>query len=180
VDWRILIGQLIGTLIGCGIGAYITGRWTESGRIDAVMGNLQKLDTQMRILTTTQEAIKARISNEALDRQWRLDQRRDLYTNLIGVCQRLSEHYGDVADAMSEEEDKTASQKLNEALSELYRLSAFAKIFGNQDCWDALKQFSQEAQQPPDKHWAEEGVVRYNALVGKLVVIARREFELES
>jgi hypothetical protein len=207
VDSVVLIGQLVGTVVGAIVGAYVGGRWAESGRIDAVeralakvveqetakafgqeqgkqaamIFNLQHLNTQMATLTTTQEQIKTRISNEALDRQWRMNQKRDLYWKLIEVTQRLSEHYGDVADARNEEEDKIASQKLDAALSELFRLSAFAKIFGNQDCWNALKEFSREAQQaaPPDnvtKQWAEEGVARYNALVGKLIVIARREF----
>jgi hypothetical protein len=88
VDWSILVGQLIGTLIGSAIGAYFTGRWTEAGRISAAMANLEHLDKQMRTLTTTQEDIKARISSEVWDRQWRLNQKLDLYTKLVDVGNR--------------------------------------------------------------------------------------------
>ena len=45
----------------------------EQGKQAAMIANLDHLDRQMRTLTTTQEEIKARTSNEVWDRQWRLN-----------------------------------------------------------------------------------------------------------
>jgi hypothetical protein len=91
------------------VGAYIAGRWIEKGRIIAVtavlgrvveletakafaqeqgkqaamMANLAHLDNQMRTLATTQDEIKAKISNELWDRQTQWKERRDTYAGSL-------------------------------------------------------------------------------------------------
>jgi len=155
----------------------------EKGKNLARKEDLNEILAEVRAMTITQKEIEAKVSNEALDRQWIWNQKRDLYTKVVDVGQRLTEHYGDLADAVSVEEQRIAHQKLDADLSELYRLSAFATIFGTQDCCKALRQFfSQEAEQASQevtKHWAVRGEGRSVALVATLTAEAKREFGLE-
>ena len=102
---------------------------------------------------------------------------------MFDVAHCLTNLYLDISDAA---EGEIARQKITEASLELSRLSAFAKIFGNPDCYKALKGFfSQEAestlQEPTTlEDWAEKAQERANTLVGKLISAAKREFGLES
>jgi hypothetical protein len=215
VDWSILVGQLIGTLIGCGVGAYITGRWTETGRIDAVKGalakvveqetakafaqeqgkqdavmtNLQHLNTQMATLTTTQEEIKARISNEVWDRQWWLNQKRDLYMKLVDAGTRLAQVYTQVAIKAEHGTLAETESELRKGLDirdELRRLYMFARIFGNEASVEAVKGFfSSVAEDLPVeqtliKGWADKEEGRSLTLVGKLINAAKHDLDVES
>ena len=147
MDLGVLSLQFVGTVIGAMIGAYITGRLTETGRInavtaalakvveqerakafaqeqgkqDAVMTNLQHLNTQMATLTTTQEQIKARVSNEVWDRQWRLNRKEDLYTKLIDVGTRLLQLCMSVANqkSVTDQKDDTKNKAKKTVAREL-------------------------------------------------------------
>ena len=212
--WIILVGQLIGAFVGCLIGAYITGQWTETGRINAVtaalakvveqetakafaqergkqaamMKNLERLDKQMETLTTTQEEIKARISNEVWDRQWRLNRKEDLYTKLVDVANRLVQLHGQVsfeAEHGTMDQTKIAIRKAIDARGELQRLYAFANIFGTEACVEAIGGFYSRRNDLPTsqtqiKDWSQKEENDSVTLVRHLINAAKHDLGLES
>lgn len=190
--WSILLAVLaaeaIVALINVGTRAYTTGRWTEAGRISAMMANLEHLDKQMRILTTTQEQIKARVSTEVWDWQWRRNRKEDIYTKLVDAGDRLVQLFGQVAlvaEHGTMDETKIELQKAIDAQRELWRLHSFASIFGNADCVKAVEGFYSglkdlPTSQTPIKDWAETQEKRSVILVSNLIIAAKDDFDLLS
>ena len=167
---------LIGTLLGAMVGAYIAGRWIEKGRIIAVtaalgkvveqetakafaqeqgkqaamIANLAHLDKQMRTLATTQDEIKAKISNELWDRQAQWKEKRDTYAGVIRVTSGLLEtllnlkrdHVGTEGQIRlyTEEENRLYEERLK-LLGELIHYEALIQIFGNARAVAAIETF---------------------------------------
>ncbi|MBS1856117.1 MAG: hypothetical protein JST11_12180 [Acidobacteria bacterium] len=115
LDRFALICSLLGACVGGALGAYLSGRFQEKGRLAAVRAALaevlqqererayeqergkrlathEDIDNVLRELgavTTTAEKIKAEISNELWRRQFHLGKRIDAYVGLISSCAAL-------------------------------------------------------------------------------------------
>jgi hypothetical protein len=109
MDLVLLIGAPIAAFIGAGCGAYLKALLSETGKIDAVtlaiadvvhqetskafaqeqgkqqamIANLDSLQDQVKIVTTAQEEIKAKLSDEVWHRQWRMQHLMQMYAETL-------------------------------------------------------------------------------------------------
>src|ERR1700694_1542438 len=111
VELIVLACTLIGSIIGAVVGAYLQGRFTEKGRIDAIRSalndvlqqaqersqaeergkrmatheDIENVLREVKLVTAETEAIKARIGDEALARQTLRQEKRQLYGDMIRI-----------------------------------------------------------------------------------------------
>src|ERR1700683_2640340 len=90
------VGALSGGLATLGV--FLLARFTrvfdayagERAKLLAQFHNLDRLVEQTTTLTATPETIKARISDEVWERQWRLNQKRDIHARLVKTLSQIT------------------------------------------------------------------------------------------
>jgi hypothetical protein len=200
MDWTVLVIAVVAA-----IGAYIGGRWREQGRIDAITNsiakvveqetakafaqekgkqdaisaNLHNLDLQMRTLTTTQEQIKSQISGELWERQWRLNQKRDAYANLLIALSRLADVHlkAGVHILRGGHLESDYKDPIHNALAELRRAGAVADVFCTPEAMSALK----DVFSPPssnEEHKLDEYTHTLGEALDRISVECKRDLGL--
>ncbi|MEJ7608221.1 MAG: hypothetical protein WKF37_18625 [Bryobacteraceae bacterium] len=87
----IAVCSFTGAVLGGTVNAYLTGMFTEKGKINASLSKLDALAKQMEVLTEKAETIKAQISGQEWDRQWVKNNLRDAYLDTLSALHRLTE-----------------------------------------------------------------------------------------
>jgi hypothetical protein len=145
------VGALSGGLATLGV--FLLARFTrvfdayagERAKLLAQFHNLDRLVEQTTTLTATAETIKARISDEVWERQWRLNQKRDIHARLVKTLSQLESEKLHMLAIRSEElvarppeEIKEVEVAIGQLIGEVRELEALAMIFCTKETISAL------------------------------------------
>jgi hypothetical protein len=104
IGWKLVV--FVASSAFTTLGVYLLARFThtfdayggERAKLLAQFQNLDKLVEQAQKLTTTTEAIKAQISDEVWDRQWRQGQKLKIYSQILQAINEYSIWLSDVSE----------------------------------------------------------------------------------
>jgi hypothetical protein len=128
--------QTLLTWIGVGIASFFGAYLAAKGKNLARKEDLNALVVEVRAVTVTQKEIEAKISGEMWERQWRLNQKRDVYARLLESMSELRLNVAVVSkflrmkptEHLSDEVRKHGDRAAHVA-QELDRAMAVAKIY---------------------------------------------------
>jgi hypothetical protein len=105
IGWNLALA-FVASSAATTLGVYLLARFThafdayggERAKLLAQFQNLDKLVEQTQKLTATTEAIKAPISDEVWDRQWRRGQKLKIYSQILQAINEYSTWLSDVSE----------------------------------------------------------------------------------
>jgi hypothetical protein len=127
----------------------------EKGKNFARREDLDVILSEVRAVTATQREIESKISGEMWERQWRLNQKRDVYARLIEGMGELQLTFGTLAwfvkseDSRHTEGPSQISDRTKTLLLELERSRAVARIFLSSEAVKVIDEFERELKKPP-------------------------------
>lgn len=157
----------------------------EKGKNFARKEDLDKILAEVRAVTAIQREIEAHISGEMWKRQWRLNQKRDVYARLIEGMGELQMTIGahsrfiKMKDSQHADEVSQLYDRTKTLLLELERSRAVARIFLSSEAVEAIDEFEHQLKKPPrELEYGEVGEVFARA-TEKLISAAKEDLCLQ-
>jgi hypothetical protein len=178
MDWTWLYGV---ALVGLNnLALYVWKPWAgayagEKGKNLARKEDLNEILAEVRAVAVAQKETEAMISGELWDRQWRMNQKRDAYADLVAALSRLVDaHFRASQRVLHEGVPEFAYRDLVHAeVAEVFRAGAMALIF----CTPKTSEVLHEVFGPPIRR---EELGKYGDNVAKIIdaIIAEARIDL--
>jgi hypothetical protein len=141
--------------------------------------DLAEILAEVRAVTITQKEIEARISGDIWDRQWRLNQKRDVYAKVIEGLSEAETTIGAYANLLKTNRLDRASDiqqlqdRSQQILLDLERARAVARIYLSPDAIAAIDRFEKEVKE----NSADYGAICriFSEATERLIAAAKRD-----
>jgi hypothetical protein len=180
IGWNLALA-FVASSAATTLGVYLLARFThafdayggERAKLLAQFQNLDKLVEQTQKLTATTEAIKAPISDEVWDRQWRRGQKLKIYSQILQAINEYSTWLSDVSEGrkFGSASSPLSTMKKDPAqiAEDFHAAYAVAPLFISKDSLELLETakaaFSYHSSPFPD-HDAKDADKKWDLLTG--------------
>ena len=163
------------------LGAYAAAK----GRQRAAKEDSDQIRLELARNTQAVKEIEAKVNSDLWDRQWRLNQKRDVYARLIEGMGELQMTIGSHARLIKMKDPADADDvsqlygRTKTLLLELERSRAVARMFLSAEAVRAIDQFEHELQKPPKELAYDEVGETFSRAAERLILAAKNELCLE-